>query len=86
MAKKSVTNKAPVPKQLFSVAWVPVLENKPLTQDEILEVGGRIIDTRLSKSGAEEVERVLTVGTEGNGLGGEYIAIQMEGTNCGETS
>ena len=67
------TKKPAVPKQLFAVAWVPELENKPSTQDEVLNVGGRIIDTRLTKLGAEEVERCLNVGALL--IGGEYITV-----------
>ncbi|WP_019615109.1 hypothetical protein [Psychromonas ossibalaenae] len=65
--------KIKVAKQLLIVVWIPNLETKPLTVDEVLKVGGRIVDKNLSKIGAEEVERCLNIGTEG--LDGEYITV-----------
>ena len=75
MATIKLKKPAP-PKQLFSVAWIPDLEIKPVTQGEVLSAGGRIIDTELSKLAAEEVERCLNIGTEG--LDGEYITMQVD--------
>ncbi|WP_028865259.1 hypothetical protein [Psychromonas aquimarina] len=69
----AVRKKISVPKILLAVAWIPDLETKPLTIDEVLNVGGRVVDENLSKLGAEEVERCLNIGTEG--LDGEYIII-----------
>jgi len=63
-----------VPKKLFAVAWIPELEIKPSTQAEVLNLGGRIIETHLSKLCAEQIERCLNIGTEG--LEGKYIITQ----------
>jgi len=70
--KKS--KKIAVPKQLLAVAWIPDLEPRPSTEEEVLNVGGRVVETNLSKLGAEEVERCLNIGTDG--LDGKYITIQ----------
>lgn len=69
-----MTNKTvPVPKKLFSVAWVPDIECKVFTAEEVINVGGRIIEGNFSKLGAEEVERCLNLGAPMDGL---YITVQ----------
>lgn len=71
-----MTMKKASPKQLFAVAWVPELDQQLSTQEEVIIVGGRIVDTRLTKLGAEEVERCLNVGAPRNG--GEYITVKQQ--------
>jgi hypothetical protein len=60
-------------KQLLAVAWLPYMEVKPSTQADVLNLGGRIIDTDLSRLDAKQIERCLNIGSEG--LEGEYITI-----------
>jgi hypothetical protein len=49
------------------------MEIKPSTQADVLNLGGRIIDTDLSRLEAKQIERCLNIGSEG--LEGEYITI-----------
>ena len=73
-AGKTKVKKIAESKQLIAVAWIPDLEIRPTTKEEVLKVGGRIVDKNLSKLGAEEVERCLNIGTDG--LDGEYITVK----------
>ena len=60
-----------IPKQLFMVAWLPV-EALPTSKDEVITIGGRIVDKNLSEKGAIEVERCFNVGAPDDGL---YLAV-----------
>ena len=62
----------------FTVAWIPNNQPTPTTCEEVLRIGGRIIDEQLSKFDAEKVERCLKI--NGEGLEGNYITLQK--TNC----
>ncbi len=57
----------------FTVAWIPDNQTIPTTCEEVLDIGGRIIDDQLSKSNAEKVERCLKI--NGEGLEGDYITL-----------
>ncbi len=57
----------------YTVAWIPNNQNIPTTCEEVLNIGGRIIDDRLSKTDAEKVERCLKI--NGEGLEGDYITL-----------
>lgn len=64
-----------IDKNLFAVVWVPDVNMNPASLDDVINSGGRVIDGNLSKSGAEEVERCVIVGTSGDGHGGKHITI-----------
>lgn len=57
----------------FTVAWIPDNQPIPTTCEEVLNIGGRIIDEQLSETDAEKVERCLKI--NGKGLEGDYITL-----------
>ncbi|WP_435234521.1 hypothetical protein ACR30L_12155 [Psychromonas sp. PT13] len=57
----------------FTVVWIPDNQNTPATCEEVLNIGGRIIDEQLSKRDAEKVERCLKI--NGEQLPGDYITL-----------
>ena len=59
----------------FTVAWIPDNQKQPTSCEEVLKIGGRIIDDHLSKTDAEKVERCLKI--NGEGLEGDYITFSV---------
>lgn len=57
----------------FTVVWIPDNQKTPTTCEEVLNIGGRIIDEQLSKLDAEKVERCLKI--NGEQLSGDYITL-----------
>lgn len=61
----------------FTVVWLPGNSYPlPATIEEVLILGGRIVDSELTKLDAEKVERCLKI--NGELLAGDYITINKE--------
>lgn len=57
----------------YTVAWIPDNQAIPTTCEEVLRIGGRIIDENINKLDAEKVERCLKI--NGEKLPGDYITL-----------